>query len=169
LGQHAAGKLDAASRFSALVCIRCCGSLRPPMPGLWLHIFQIVNVPTLSGTEIHETRNFNASAGGVPARRRRRRRRHGGRTNGIQPFSRGSATESPFGINTAFHPGAPYLEARLQAMQAAGIKCVRDPITTAQEAEEAPERAQSQHGQGFDAHFRFWCGTHYNSNCPCHL
>jgi hypothetical protein len=37
--------------------------------------------------------------------------------------------DSPFGINTAFNPGTPDLNARLQAMQAAGIKWGRQDFT----------------------------------------
>jgi hypothetical protein len=37
--------------------------------------------------------------------------------------------ESPFGINTAFRPGAPDLEARLRAMQHAGMKWGRQDFT----------------------------------------
>src|SRR5689334_15716642 len=37
--------------------------------------------------------------------------------------------ESPFGINTAFRPDAPDLDARLQAMQQAGIKWGRQDFT----------------------------------------
>lgn len=38
------------------------------------------------------------------------------------PFARALLTDSPFGINTAFQPNTPDLEARLDAMQQAGIK-----------------------------------------------
>jgi len=37
--------------------------------------------------------------------------------------------ESPFGINTAFNPDSPDLEARLKAMQLAGIKWGRQDFT----------------------------------------
>src|SRR5262245_40698511 len=40
-----------------------------------------------------------------------------------QPVTPGALlADSPFGINTAFHPSTPDLEARLAAMQQAGIK-----------------------------------------------
>lgn len=37
--------------------------------------------------------------------------------------------DSPFGINTAFNPSAPDIEARLRAMQQAGIKWGRQDFT----------------------------------------
>ena len=45
------------------------------------------------------------------------------------PFPTALLPESPFGINTAFEPDTPNLEARIEAMQAAGIKWGRQDFT----------------------------------------
>ena len=45
------------------------------------------------------------------------------------PFAKVLRPDSPFGINTAFRPDTPDLEARLQAMQNAGIKWGRQDFT----------------------------------------
>ncbi len=44
-------------------------------------------------------------------------------------FPQALLSDSPFGINTAFHPDTPDLEARLKAMQQAGIKWGRQDFT----------------------------------------
>src|SRR4051794_26358527 len=44
-------------------------------------------------------------------------------------FSDALQPDSPFGINTALRPDAPDLEARLRAMQAAGMKWGRQDFT----------------------------------------
>ena len=45
------------------------------------------------------------------------------------PFAKALRPASPFGINTAFGPETPDLEARLKAMQQAGIKWGRQDFT----------------------------------------
>lgn len=47
----------------------------------------------------------------------------------VQPRADALLPDSPFGINTAFRPGTPDLEARLRAMQKAGIKWGRQDFT----------------------------------------